>query len=286
MKPYSFIHLGGKPVGNARILRVGLLQIEITLKNRAMNQEKIRKWLKRYMHHSPHPTALVLPELWDVGYCLDQAAEYGDENAGECAAFLGELAQQYGVWFAGGSVLASEKGRHFNRSLIISPEGRVVDSYDKAHLLPFITSEVGIISGGQRACVYDLGPAKCGNVICYDIRFPEWVRVYALQGIEVLFVCGEWTAHRMDLWKTMLRAHAIENTIYVVATNCAGPSGDILYGGGSIVCAPSGEVLYEAGESEAGGFVDLDLDALKETRDFLRVFESRVPRLYGKITEE
>lgn len=273
-------------MGSSRVLRVGLIQMEVVLKDRATNQKKVREWMEEHMRSSPHPTALVLPELWDVGYCLGEAQQYGDENAAECAAFLGELARQYNVWFAGGSVLASEKGRHFNRSLIISPEGRVIDSYDKVHLLPFITSEVGVITGGQRPCVYDLDTAKCGNVICYDIRFPEWIRVYALHGVEVLFVCGQWTAHRMDLWRTMLRAHAIENALYVVAVNCAGPSGDILYGGGSLVCAPSGDVLYEAGGNDAAGFVDLDLDALKETRDFLRVFESRVPQLYGKITEE
>ena len=57
----------------------------------------------------------------------------------------------------------------------------------------------------------------CGSLICYDIRFPEWIRVYALRGIETLFICSQWTRGRMDLYRTMIRAHAIENMFYTVA---------------------------------------------------------------------
>lgn len=267
-------------------LRVGLAQLEVELGMRDKNKARLQAWLERYVNPSEHQTAIALPELWDVGYCLNEAERYADPDGADISAFLSSLARKYHIWFTSGSALVKEDGKFYNRTFIVNPSGEIVATYDKAHLLPFITSEVGILTGGKKTATYNVGNAPCGSIICYDIRFPEWVRVYALLGIDVLFVCGEWVLQRMDLWRTMLRAHAIENTIYVVGVNCAGPSGDIVYGGGSLVCAPSGEVLFEGSEREDGGFVELDLDALAETRDFLRVFESRVPELYGRIVEK
>ena len=269
-----------------RILRVGVAQLEVELCERTANMRRLEAWMERNVVPSAHPTAIALPELWDVGYCLDRAKAFADPDGAEVSAFLCELARKYHVWFASGSALVSEGENFYNRTYIVDPTGRIVETYDKVHLLPFITSEVGILTGGTRPALYEIESAPCGSIICYDIRFPEWVRVYALSGIDVLFVCGEWVEARMDLWRTMLRAHAIENTVYIVGVNCAGPSGDIVYGGGSLVCGPNGEILFEGSGQPDTGFVDLDLDALAETRGFLRVFESRHPELYGKIVEE
>ena len=267
-----------------RLFRVGVFQTEVELKNREKNQENLRNWMKERYAPSDIPTAIALPELWDVGYCLDEAEAYADRGSKSALALLSGLAKQYGVWFTGGSVLAESEGRYYNRTHVIAPDGKLVAQYDKVHLLPFITSEVGVITGGAGECLYTAGDAKCGNIICYDIRFPEWVRSYALSGIDALFVSAQWTSARMDLWKTMIRAHAISNAFYIVAVNCGGMSGDISYGGGSLVCGPNGEILFEGNSAADTGFVELDLDGLAETRGFLKVFESRVPKFYGRVT--
>ncbi len=117
------------------------------------------------------------------------------------------------------------------------------------------------------------------------MRFPEWIRTYALDGAEILFVSGQWTADRINLWRTMLCAHAIENLMYVVATNCCGISGDLNFGGASLVCSPSGEVLLEAGSAPCGQFVELDLSSVAADRDFLKVFKKRVPSLYHRLVQ-
>jgi predicted amidohydrolase len=272
--------------GNFKKLRVGVAQLEVKLCAREENMKRVSLWMERNVKPSSLPTAIALPELWDVGYCLSEADRHADPGGRQAIEFLTSLARKFGVWLTSGSALVEEDGKFFNRTFVVNPSGGVVSTYDKAHLLPFITSERGILTGGNAPSLYDVEGSPCGSIICYDIRFPEWVRVYALSGIDVLFVCGQWTKNRMDLWRTMLRAHSIENTFYVVGVNCAGMSGDILYGGGSIVCAPGGEVLFEGSEAPDAGFVDLDLGALAQTREFLKVFESRVPELYGKLVEK
>jgi predicted amidohydrolase len=261
--------------------------MEVDLCMRENNRKRLAEWMERFVKPSGSVTALALPELWDVGYCLQEAEKYAEPDGGaETKEFLANLARKYDAWFTSGSVLVKDGGSFFNRTFVIAPDGRVVDTYDKVHLLPFITSEVGILKGGRRESIYVVGPVSCGSVICYDIRFPEWIRNYALGGIDVLFVCGQWVKARMGLWRAMLCAHAIENMIYVVGVNCAGMSGDILYGGGSAVFAPDGEALFEASDKPQAGFVELDIDTLAKNRDFLKVFESRVPELYGRITQK
>ena len=241
--------------------------------------------MKNYFEPSELPTAIVLPELWDVGYALDSVPQLADPQGQHSADFLGKLAREYGTWFIGGSVMACDEGRYFNRAQVIDPSGKLIAHYDKVHLVPFITKEDDVFSRGDSPCIFDFAGLKAGSIVCYDIRFPEWIRIYALQGVELLFVSGEWTLSRMDLWKTMLRAHSIENLMVIAAVNTCGDSGGIRFGGGSLVCNPAGQTLYEAGEETGGGFVTLDLSGLSETRSFLKVFEMRLPHLYRSLCE-
>jgi len=266
-------------------VRVALAQIQVELGNRKKNQSTIRKWMEKYYTPSKLPTAVVLPELWDVGYALDSVPELSDPNGEQALAFLGELAKEYGTWFVGGSVMVRDKESFYNRSQAINPSGELISEYNKAHLVPFITKEDDIFTPGNSANIFDFSGVKSGSIICYDMRFPEWVRTYALDGAEILFVSGQWTPERMHLWKTMLCAHAIENLMYVVATNNCGPSGDLNFGGGSLVCSPAGEVLLEAGTSANGMFVDLDLSSVQSDRTYLKVFEKRRPELYRRLVE-
>ncbi len=267
------------------LYRVGLAQIPVEMGNRAENQQRVSDWMKTYYQPSELPTAVVLPELWDVGYALDSVPRLADPEGHQSRDFLGKLARKYGTWFIGGSVMVSDHGRFFNRAQVIDPSGELVAHYDKVHLVPFITKEDDVFSHGESPCIFDFAGVKAGSIVCYDIRFPEWIRIYALKGVEILFVSGEWTLSRMDLWRTMLRAHSIENLMVIAATNTCGVSGGIHFGGGSLVCNPAGEVLYEAGEKIDGGFITLDLSGLAANRAFLKVFEMRLPHLYRSLCE-
>jgi predicted amidohydrolase len=182
-------------------------------------------------------------------------------------------------------VIAEDNGRLFNRSLIINSKGELVDHYDKVHLVPFITVEDGVFDEGHRPCIFDMDGIKAGSVICYDIRFPEWIRIYALRETEVLFICSEWTRSRMNLFKTMIMAHSIENMFYCVALNNCDLSGEFDFGGGSLVCSPTGEVIAECSGTLDGKFANIDTTDIDENRKFLKVLEKRRPELYRELVE-
>ena len=263
--------------------RAGLVQIPVVLGDRRANMESVERWLSEYYQPADMTTALALPELWDTGYALDAVPKLADRNAAEAAEFLGRMAKKYGCWFTGGSVMTEDNGKYYNRTLIINPQGELVTHYDKVHLVPFITVEDGVFEHGEEPCVFDMDGITCGSLICYDIRFPEWIRVYALRGIETLFICSQWTRGRMDLYRTMIRAHAIENMFYTVAVNNCDYSGDIDFGGESFVSSPTGEVLVSCSGTRDGKFVAVDVTSINENRQFLKVFEKRLPYLYGDL---
>ena len=261
-------------------LRVGVLQLDIAIGDKQRNCRNIEDWMASFYVPSELPTAVVVPEMWNTGYALSRAKELADPEGAEAAAFLGELARKYGVWFVGGSVLASTKKGYANRAQVINPEGKLVAQYDKAHLIRLMEEEK-YFTGGRKACLFDLEGVKAGCVICYDIRFCEWIRTYALKGAEVLFVSSQWPSARADHWWTLLRARAIENQMYVVACNRCGTSGDTHFGGGSMIIGPKGEIYFEGGGGEEAGFATIDLDEVAETRNFLTVFNDRVPEIYS-----
>lgn len=266
-----------------RKFRTGLVQVPVKLGDRVANMETIRGWMKEYYTRSGLTTAMVLPELWDIGYALDSIPCLADHQGEEAMEFLGALAKEYNCWFTAGSIAAEDAGKYYNRTLIINPKGELVDYYDKAHLVPFITVEDGVFEAGDRPCLFDMDGIWAGSVICYDIRFPEWVRIYALRGVEVLFICSQWTRARMELLKIMVRARSIENTFYSVAINNCGLSGEIDFGGGSLVSSPTGEVLAECSGDMDGKFADIDVADIDETRKLLKVLEKRRPHLYSEL---
>lgn len=262
------------------MLRVGLAQIDIKIGDRNANCTRVQQWMSEYFKPSVEETAIVLPEIWDVGYDLENANENSDAEGKLAQEFLGKLAREYGVWFVGGSVLAKCQNGIVNRAQVINPAGDLVNYYDKVHLFPLM-DEPDYLKPGNSQCVFDWGGTKAGCVICYDIRFCEWSRKYAGDGTAVLFVSAEWPQVRIDHWKAILRVRAIENMMYIVACNRVGESKGTIFGGSSMVIDPWGEVLYEGDQlSEEGQFISFDPAKVEETRTHLQVFKMRRPELY------
>ncbi len=264
--------------------RIGIAQIDIAIGQRDRNYKKAASWMENFFTPSELPTVIVLPEIWDVGYAIEEGEKFADPHGEQARNFLGGLAKKYGVWFAGGSVLAKTEAGIVNRAQVINPAGELVSEYDKVHLVPLM-DEDQYLTAGSKMGTFMLDDIKAGCVICYDIRFCEWLRAYALAGSKILFISAEWPKIRIDHWKSLLKARAIENMVYIVACNRVGNSKDTLFGGASMVIDPWGEILYEGGEGEEGYFIEVDPEKVQPIRDHLQVFRMRRPELYSGLCE-
>lgn len=261
------------------LLRIAIVQIEIAPGDRKANYDRVEKMINSKWVESDIPTAVILPEIWDVGYVIEKSHKYGDRNASQAAKFLGKLALKYNCWFAGGSVLALTDKGAVNRAMVVDPSGNYVANYDKIHLIPLMDEEKFLLPGEKRT-LFNLDNIPVALAICYDLRFCELTRLYAAEGAELQLFAAEWPASRIDHWCTLLQARAIENMMFVAACNKVGTTDGTLFGGHSMVVDPWGKILYQGGMTEDFTFVEIDTSKVKKARDFLRVFEMRRPEFY------
>jgi len=207
---------------------------------------------------------LLFPELVDGGYARlrRDTTPRGDHNP-EVEVFRKASAQLQCTVVGGSLPLRTGKHGMTNTSLVFS-RGRRIHRYDKIHLFRPCNDHIYFHPGKEIKTFSFLsaaGRVKGGVVICFDLRFPELIRLLALQGMQVLFVPARWPQVRDDAWRTLLKARAIENQIFVAGCNARGEEG-----GYSYVFDPFGnEVLSDRLSPETlVQTVELDLGKIDE----------------------
>ena len=222
---------------------------------------------------------ILFPELWSSGYDLANAARLALRSP-EILAELARLARQHQM-IIGGSLLESAGDlRLYNTFSWVDPSAADILTYRKMHLFRLMDEEKWLAAGDALQAV----PAPWGQTglaICYDLRFPELFRRYAVQGARGLALSAEWPARRAAHWQTLLRARAIENQCFVFGANCVGQTFEEQFGGCSAAVSPWGEVLVEGSSTnEELLTAEIDTDILDHARSFLPVFQDRRPELY------
>lgn len=120
---------------------------------------------------------------------------------------------------------------------IVNDSGDIITEYDKAHLFKLMDEHL-YLKAGNKKNLFEIENITMAGVICYDLRFPEWFRAHSLLGAKVIFVPAQWPAARIDHWKILLQARAIENQCYIVAVNRVGKDSNNEFNGNSMVIAP------------------------------------------------
>jgi predicted amidohydrolase len=209
---------------------------------------------------------VVLPEAFarDFGEAGSDVGPFAEPVDGPFARELAEVAAERNTTVVAGMFeTSSEPARPYNTLLA---RGAASASYRKIHLYDsFGHRESDALSPGPLVpVVCEVAGFRLGLMTCYDLRFPELARVLVDHGAEVLVVPSAWVAgpRKVDHWRTLVRARAIENTVFVVAAGQPGPR----YTGHSMVVDPFGEVLAEAGETPAVLRATLDRELLVEAR--------------------
>ena len=173
-----------------------------------------------------------------------------------------------------------DKVRAFNTTVCIGRNGEILANYRKTHLYDaFMWRESDhIIPGDGSLKTVETEFGKIGVMVCYELRFPEVSRQFVLKGANILFVPAAWVrgAMKEDHFETLARARAIENTVYV----CASDQVDNGYIGRSLIVDPMGVVLSGAGEEEQLFMVTIDLERVKRVREKLPCLRHRRPQLY------
>jgi omega-amidase len=222
---------------------------------------------------------IVFPEMWNTGYALTELNNLADENGEKTKKLFTKLATEYDMNIVGGSVATKRDNSFFNTMYVANRKGEMIAQYDKAHLFKLMDEHL-FMNAGQSVNTFDLDGTTCGGVICYDLRFPEWIRSHVLNGAKIMFIPAEWPTKRIDHWQLLLQARAIENQCFIVAVNRIGSDLNNEFNGHSMVIAPWGELLI-SGQSAEGIFItELDLKEVDHVRKTIPVFQDRRTDLY------
>ncbi len=222
---------------------------------------------------------IVFPELWSTGYDLENAAQHAAPVGQGIFAQVSGLAKQHNIAILGSCLSTLRPGEYGNTAVFIEPDGSVLGSYTKTHLFGPMEESVYLTPGDSLTLV-ETRWGKAGLAICYDLRFPEVFRAYALAGAKIVFLPAEWPYPRIKHWRTLLRARAIENQFYVAACNRVGESKGYDFLGHSCLIDPSGEAVIEAGENENLLTAVIQMDKVDQARAKMPVFEDRRPEVY------
>ena len=234
---------------------------------------------------------VTLPETW-----THLGPGKGDHAAaelipGDLTRLLADKAREHSIWLHAGSIheRVPEHDKLYNTTVVFDPSGDIVARYRKMHLFDVdITGhaayrESDTIEPGEEIVTFDLDGVRVGLAICYDIRFPELFRILALRGADIVMLPSAFTLMTgKDHWDPLIRARAIENSLFMIAAAQVGshPPDRMCYGR-SMVVDPWGVVLAQAGDIPTVITATLELEELARVRAQIPSLRNRIPASYA-----
>lgn len=205
-------------------------------------------FFEKKINELPSTTDLViLPEMFSSGFTM-QPENVAETMQGKTLQWMKNLASKNDLAITG-SLVVKENNQFFNRLIFVHPSKKI-ETYDKRHSFT-LAGEDRVYSSGNKKIIVDYKGWKICPLICYDLRFPVWTR--NTENYDILIFMANWPVKRINAWKTLLKARAIENMSYTIGINRTGKDGnDYDYSGDSIIVDYLGEELSSLTKNEIG----------------------------------
>ncbi len=221
---------------------------------------------------------ICFPEQFVTGWLPEIPPGSGETLDGPLTAAFGQMARENGIAVAGSIIEADRGGRPKNTAVVLSAGGELLAAYAKIHLFS-PGGEDRNYTPGDRTATFTVGGMTFGLAICYDLRFPELFRIYALAGADCVLLPAAWPCCRLRHWETLLPARAIENQYYVAGVNTVGGA----CCGGSLAAGPDGEIIARGGAGEELLIIDINLTSIHEARIRLPALSDRRSDIYYRL---
>jgi predicted amidohydrolase len=259
-----------------KIFMAASIQFDIRLEDIDANLSYVLSEIKRLSKEGVR--LIVLPEMWSTGYAWRKLKGLA-ERTPEIVEALKDASKK-GIVIIGS--MPERDGKDIYNTAYVVDSGKLTGRYRKIHLFTPMKEDY-FLKAGNESLLCDTSAGKIGVLICYDVRFPELPRRLTLEGAEMLVVPAEWPHPRLDHWRTILRARAIENQLFVIAANRCGRQGMVRFCGNSMIINPWGEVIAGAGEKEATITADIDLNLVEKYRKEMPALKGRRPEVYRTV---
>jgi predicted amidohydrolase len=255
------------------MIKIASIQMAVGDEEKAKRLERCEALLDR----AKGADLVILPEIWNIGYfAFDLYRPQAEPVDGQTARRMSAKAREHGYYLHGGSIVEKRDGRLYNTSLLLDPAGNRVAAYRKIHLYGYGSKESQILTRGNEVAVADTPLGRIGLATCYDLRFPELFRAMLDRGAELFLVTSGWPYPRLEHWIMLNRVRAIENSAYLVSSNCVGINRGVRFCGHSMIVDPWGVIVASGGDEEGILQAEIDLGKVSEVRGEFPAVSDRI----------
>lgn len=234
---------------------------------------------------------VILPEIFNAPYQTNILPQYAESHPGFTTSFLKKQAEKHQIYLVGGSIPEKDnQGRIYNTSFTFDDKGKLKGMYRKTHLFDVdipgkITfKESDIFTPGDELSIISHPKITFAVMICYDCRFPEWAKLAALKGAQMLVIPAAFSLKTGEAhFELLMRCRAVDNQVYVLAASPArNPEASFQVWGHSMIVNPWGEIIAQAGSEEEVILASLDLSLIDKVRQELPLLKQTRVKLEGK----
>lgn len=238
-------------------MKISIIQTDIVWEDKKTNLVNIEEKINSIIDTD----LVILPEMFTTGFSMipEPISETMD---GETINWMKTISMNKNIVICG-SIIIKENNRYYNRFVWVEPNGNIM-TYDKRHLFSF-AGEDGFYSRGDEKLIIEYKGLKICPLICYDLRFPVFSRNVELY--DVLIYVANWPSVRINTWKTLLSARAIENQSYVIGVNRIGIDKTNTYNGNSLFISPNGEIIHNLLDFEKTLTFEVDKNEIISNRN-------------------
>ena len=259
-------------------MKVSVVQMDCELGDIKANIKKVSFYSSKAKAEGSD--LVVFPEMIDTGYDMDvirqQASTWDEINNDSPFNLIKKTGKENKIHIVC-NISERVNDKIYNSTLVVNPEGKMIGKYRKNHLADYPPlNEGSCITKGEDLKIIEINNIKFGLLTCYDLRFPEISRALVLNGADAIILSSAWPFPRLIHWNTLIRARAIENQIYFIASNRVGNDGSVTFCGSSRIIDPYGVIISSAPENDES-FIsgEIDLKTIKKVRINIPVFNHR-----------
>lgn len=259
-------------------LTISLIQTNLNWEDKAANLQMLENKIDAMQDKTE---IIILPEMFSTGFSM-RAKELSENMEGPTVEWMKKISAEKKVILTG-SIIIEEGGQYFNRLIWMLPNGQF-GQYDKRHCFS-LAGEDKYYTPGDKRLIASVKGWKVNLCICYDLRFPVWSRQTITPDstapeFDLLIYVANWPDRRLQAWRTLLPARAIENQCYVAGVNRIGNDGnDIPHSGFSMVVDPLGDVQQMEPGQEGILTITLNRNTLEQTRQQIPFWKDADPFL-------
>lgn len=268
-----------------KMIKIALIQMCVA-EDKTVNLEKAEKMVTEAARQGAQ--IVVLPEMFTTPYQNDFFPLYAEVCPGPTTDRMGQWASKNGICLIGGSIPEKGNGKVFNTCFVFDQAGHMIGRHRKMHLfdidvkggMRFMESET--LSPGGTVTVCDTPFGRIGIAICFDMRFPELMRLMVDAGAQMIFIPAAFNmitgpAH----WHVTARMRAVDNQVFFgVASPARDKNASYVAFGHSLLCDPWGRIVAEAGAEECIVFAEADLQKVEDIREQLPLLKARRKDVY------